>query len=233
MAEVRVAPLLACRPRRNTSTPVFSSTRSSCVTLPLPLVIGFFSVPGLQVVQVEMAPVVALGEPDHFVRRRQVAPVDARRCPTRRRSRPSPRARRGSRRCGVGDAQLLAPVIARGRDERDASRCRGSTARRPSPPRHARSSQSVERCWSGGICSRTTSPVSTSMTTRWIIVTVVVAGQRILPRLQRRVADGACRRDTSRRRRADPAERSRSSSSRATRRRIGRSLRAQPALSVA
>ena len=50
---------------------------------------------GLEVVEIELAPVVALGEPDHFVRRRQVAPVDRARCPTRRTSRRFPRARRG------------------------------------------------------------------------------------------------------------------------------------------
>src|SRR5207248_11726085 len=75
--------------------------------------------PGLQVVQIQVSPVVALGEPDHFARARQVAPVDraVARLEKRLRFFLEDLADRAGRR--VGHAQLLAAVIARGRDERD------------------------------------------------------------------------------------------------------------------
>ncbi len=66
-----------------------------------------------------MAPVVALGEPDRLVRRREVAPVHG--AVARLEERLGfllEHLADGARR-GVRHAQLLAPVIARGRDERD------------------------------------------------------------------------------------------------------------------
>ena len=81
---------------------------------------------GLQIVQIEMAPVVALGEPDHFVRSRQVPPVD-------------PAVARFVKRLGfflhhladesrrrIGHAQLLALVVPRRRHE-----CHRRTVRTP------------------------------------------------------------------------------------------------------
>ncbi len=43
-------------------------------------------------------------------------------------------------------------------------------------PRQAMSSQIDVRCWSGGILSRTTLPLSTLTITRWIIVMLVSPG---------------------------------------------------------
>ena len=57
---------------------VFSSTCAICVTGPSPVVIWFFSAPGREVVEVELAPVVALRVPDHLVGRPQHAPARAR-----------------------------------------------------------------------------------------------------------------------------------------------------------
>ena len=45
MNEIRIAALLAARRRESTACRFFSSTRSSCVTLPSPVVIWFFSLP--------------------------------------------------------------------------------------------------------------------------------------------------------------------------------------------
>ena len=56
-----------------------------------------------------------------------------------------------------------------------------------SPPRQATLSHSVERCWSGGICRRTTRGPSRSIDDALDRGDHVVAGQRVLPRLQRRV----------------------------------------------
>ena len=55
---------------QNQSVRDFSSTRSSCVTLPDAFVICVLQLPSGEIVEVQLPPVVALGEPDQLVRSR-------------------------------------------------------------------------------------------------------------------------------------------------------------------
>ena len=165
-----------------------------------------------------MAPVVALREPDDLVRCRQIAPVDAAVARLEERlgllfQHLADRAGRGIR-----HAQLLVPVIARRGHERHRRCRRGSIARRPT-----RRGTPRRRTASSG-AGRAASASARRAAHRHVDVDDHavdhrhdgVAGQRILPRLQLRDGRPWCPRDTSRRRCADPAETSRSSSSPAT-----------------
>ena len=170
---------------------LFSSTRSSCVTLPSPLVIWLLQLAGCQIVEIELAPVVALGEPDDFVVPGRYAPVDAAVAGLEERRRPSPRARRARRR-SPHRRRAAAPACDRARWRQ----------RRPSMavriPLHvgplAAAARDVVAQRGAVLVGRhleadRPSPASTSMTTRWIIATMSVARQRILPRLQLGMAD--------------------------------------------
>ena len=150
----------------------FSSTRRSCVTLPSPRRDLVLQLAGLQIVQIQLAPVVALGEPDHLVRRGQVSPVHPSVARLEVRRRPSPRGRRAPRR---------SPRRRRCRFScRDRARSRrtrrawhpGSTARRPTrrrcTRRRRRASSDADRAASGG---GTIFAASTSMITRCSMAT--------------------------------------------------------------
>ena len=90
-------------------------------------------------------------------------------------------AHRAGRR--VGDAQRLVLVVARGGDEREVRRVGIHCTSAQSAPRQVMSSQSVERCWSGGICRRTTFGAVDVDDHALDHRDDAVAGQRILPRL--------------------------------------------------
>ena len=131
MAEVRVAPLLAAD-RDEIELPVLLVDAQQLGDVAVAAGDRVLLAAGLQVVQVEMAPVVALGEPDHLVRRRQVSPVDGAVARLEERLGLLLRARPGSRRWPRRRrASPRAGDRARWRRTR-CSRCRGSTARRPS-----------------------------------------------------------------------------------------------------
>ncbi len=118
MTEVRIAPFLA------SDGDVIEHAR----LLIDPEKLGHVSVAGrdrvlerarVQIVEIELTPVVAFGEPDDLVRFRQIPPVDApvARLVERRRRLVEDVADRAGRR--VGHAELLMLVIARGGHERE------------------------------------------------------------------------------------------------------------------
>ncbi len=76
VAEIRDRARLRGRRPTKYSIRFCSSTLSSCVTLPSPVVILCLQLARGEVVEIEVAPVVAFREPDHFVGSRQIAPVD-------------------------------------------------------------------------------------------------------------------------------------------------------------
>jgi hypothetical protein len=72
---------------------------------------------GGEVVEIEIAPVVALAEPEDLVRGGQVVPVDLAVAALEELGRGLGPSLRELRRCGVGDAEPLLLVVARGGDE--------------------------------------------------------------------------------------------------------------------
>ena len=145
---------------------------------------------GFGVVQVELAPVIALRKPDDLLGGRQVLPVgaavarfvEAWRRPLRAHREPSPVAASATR-------SVLVLVVARSRDERQVLRRRDSTERRSIPP--------GRRCrrttWSGA--GREAYPAgpragsSTSITTRWMVVTTSSPGSGYFHASQRGMPD--------------------------------------------
>ena len=115
--EIRIASLLAAHAEK-IELPLLLVDAQQLRDVPLAGRDLMFQGTGLQVVQVQLSPVVALREPDHFVRCRQIAPVHAsvsrlvERVDLLRQHGPHVTG------CGVGDAQGRLLVIARGRDER-------------------------------------------------------------------------------------------------------------------
>ena len=109
------------------------------------------------------------------------------RCPTRGTSRPSLRARRGPRR-STRRRRAGWPAGGCATSRRTTTGCRpDSTARPPTRRRTAhrhRSSSGADRPASA---TRITFAVSTSIITRSIMVIMVVAGQRVLPGVERRM----------------------------------------------
>jgi hypothetical protein len=144
--------------------------------------------PGLQVVKIQVTPVVALGKPDDLVRRRQIAPVD---CAIARLV-----ERLGlllhhladdTRGC-VGHTHLLAPVIPRGRDE-----CHRGAVRTPlhvAPLAAARHVVAQGRAMLIGRQLQTHDLAAVHVDDDAVDhCHRGVAGQGVLPGLQRRVSD--------------------------------------------
>ena len=124
---------------------------------------------GVEIVEVELAPVVALRVPDHFVRRPQHAPAGAR-LEVRRHRFLEHRAHRAGRR--VGDAQRRRTC-----DRAPSTRARASSRRGSSCSRSSRccrrSSRDGTRAGAGG---GRRCPASTSMITRCSIATTESPG---------------------------------------------------------
>ena len=74
--EVRIAPWLSADRLEEEHAGLVIDTEQLCDVA----VAGrdlVFELAGLQIVEIELTPIVALRKPDHFIRRRQVSPVDA------------------------------------------------------------------------------------------------------------------------------------------------------------
>ena len=89
------------------------------MTLPSPVVIWCLSFPVVEVVEIELSPIVALGEPDHLVRRRQHVPVHPAVAGLELRRDGFVEHVANGAGCRVGDAEHLVLVIARRRHERE------------------------------------------------------------------------------------------------------------------
>ena len=190
--------------------------------MPSPLVMRFFRPPGRGVVQIQLAPVLFLGKPDDLVAGGQIAPVHGTvaRLVERVNGLGQDLANGAGR--GIRDAQDFLLVIARGRHERD----RLAIVR----PLHVGPFVAAA---GDVVAERRAMLIRRHLEADDLLRHRVdddavehgdrrVTRQRIFPGLQSSDGRRRCPRGTSRRRCADPAERWRSFSSRATTRRIGR-----------
>ena len=178
-------------------TCAFWSMPSTCVTFQSPLGDLLFE-HGLRgrrrnVVEVEMPPAGALGEPEQLVGRAQVVPVHLVVAGLEELRRALVEDFAHVAVAGVGQPEPLLLVVARGGDEGQGVGVGGPLDVVPAAAAAAgdTSSQSVDRCWSGGILRRTSLALSPSLlrfsTTRSIMVTSFVADQRILEHGERGV----------------------------------------------
>ena len=144
---------------------------------------------GLQIVQIQLSPVIAFREPDDFVRGRQVPPVHA--AIARLEERRDPFFHDGTDRAGrrVGEAQLLEGVIPRSRDKGQASAVVAPLHVRPlsTPARHVVAQRGTVLI--GIHLERHETPAVDLDHDTVNHGDDFVAGQRVLPRLERRMPD--------------------------------------------
>ena len=192
MPEVRIAPALLAI-ADEVDRPRLLVDAHDLVDVPFPGRDAVLEPPGREIVEVEVAPVVALRPPDHLVRRGQHAPVRRSAVARLRTASRLPRtdvANLAGRR--IGDAQHCVLVIARGRDEREVRAVRIPLHIDPDlgpTTDHVVAERGAMRVRCGMSRAYDARRPSTSMMTRLKHRDDAVARQRILPRLERRVAD--------------------------------------------